>query len=110
MTDPSEMTNDELRLAIAEIIAKENGWTIRDDLPIEEIAFINSKGELEGFAPYYPGDPAAALGLLDEYDEVDIWKDSTGWNCAFDKAFCHGKSFARAISEAWLKEKRGNDG
>lgn len=115
----SEMTNEQLRLAIAKDLgycthfggteiyycgkqeAKENIWRCR---VCEGI--IVKQSDL----PNYPDDNNAAMGLFDEIDEVDIWKDSTGWNCAFGKAFCHGKPFARALSECWLTAKRGNDG
>ena len=112
MTVPSEMTNTELNRAIAEKL----GWkycpvgpcphTIHKMPehwhPPGEVAWTSS-------LPNYSGDVAAALGLLDEYDEADIWKDSTGWNCAFGGAFCHGKPFPRALSECWLTAG-GNDG
>jgi len=74
--NPSEMTDDELRLAIAETIAKEKGWIIdpvidpREDIDgLMIIAFLTAKDSInahKGFAPNYPFDIAAAMGLLVE--------------------------------------------
>lgn len=69
---PSEMTDDELRLAIAKVVAKEKGWLVskgdysfrHDEMGQTFVAYI----------PNYPGDIAAAMGLLDEYDNVLIDK------------------------------------
>lgn len=131
MTAISEMTNEELRLAIAEIIAKEIGHG----------CFVSPTGELSGLVfrdnrlglikdvPDYPSDDVAALGLLDEFECVSMCKGLTdAFNKDSEKAWrvyigiplpnsnIIGKSFvgehallSRVISETWLKAKRGND-
>ncbi len=106
MTTPSEMTDAELWLAIVEKLGYKDdddgygGWFKKPDDDGSSIC--------RTALPNRPGDNSAALGLLDEYDEVDIWKDSTGWNCAFGGAFCHGKPFPRALSECWLTAKEND--
>jgi len=54
-------------------------------------------------------DISAAMGLLEKYDEVDLWKDADGWNaqivCNETGGFYSvDKSLPRAITLACAKE------
>lgn len=105
---PSEMNNDQLRLAIARIIAKQRGWLIskgdysfrHDDMGQTFVAYI----------PNYPGDPAAALGLIDDgkvdFARLEFLAGSWQVNLSIGLD-CSGRyintSLARAISEARYK-------
>ncbi len=112
MTAPSKLTDAELRLAIAE----ELGWK-PSSVPGE---FIWERPEdgLYDFIPNYPGDPAAALGLLDGIaGEVCLTRDIIGnWGCAIHPGpnpeniyVGTGDKLARAICEAWLKAKENDE-
>ncbi len=108
--NPSEMTDPELRLAIIEKL------------------YGPSKGYDDPTYPNYPGDPAAAMGLLT--GEFENWhishsdgsdlaigskgfsvgiagKGDEGWDLI--KYYAESESLPRAISEAWLTARR-NDG
>jgi len=106
----SEMNDEQLRLAIARVIAKQNGWDFRISGPVGDGPHWLIPQEKAGhydvkYIPAWPCDDSAALDLFNKNDEVDIWQDSTGWNCSFGGAFCHGKPFARALSECWLNSR-----
>jgi len=118
--NPSKLTDEELWLAIAEIIAKKNGWIIHRAVGIgaEELCYWRDE-QLIDFIPNYTSDNNAALGLLDEfaayqiYKGEDKWGDPVYWVCPTkDNRVVNGpisKILARAISEAWLMVRR-NDG
>lgn len=127
MTDPSKMTDDELRLAIAEkmgLSVDEGDWYCPrcDVLISSEQVTYNEKHDKGSCLcpvewrtiPNYPGDIAAAMGLLDKFKwEVSIQRDVVGnWGCIIypkpndkNKIIGVGDTPARAICEAWLKAK-----
>ncbi len=103
--NPSEMTGDELRLAIAEELGMHVHILARGrfkywlDIPKGKQAAPRIRN--------WPSDVAAALGLLDEHNDVRIDKDGdTRWTVDIysDPLIIIGSSdaptLARAISEA----------
>ncbi len=85
-------------------------WEPTDDVTIPEMY-----NALE-YAPNWPGDVAAAMELLDEFDDVGIEKDGPDrWvvDIHSDSLVIIGSgdasTLARAICVAWLTA-RGNDG
>lgn len=108
--NPLEITNYELGLAIAEIIAKEKGWELYLAKPGGIGHWITGKGIR--FIPRYPSDLNAALGLIPK--DMDF---TLNWDRHIKKwgaTIAHTSggdcdSPARAICEAWLTARR-NDG
>lgn len=134
---PSEMSNEQLRLAIAEVIAKRNGWRlkqrrrrwcfkewkskIRPGYITEVVRFVK-------YVPNYPSDDNAALGLLikEKFWSWAIFGNNREDNCMVQinvtepsendcapDIMVVANPLPRAISEAvymgWLKARR-NDG
>lgn len=109
--NPSEMTDEQLYLAIAPLA----GWTRYT--PTTTI-WTNPKDGLADYLPNWPGDIAAAMSLpLKTNDEkrqfalelakilipdINIGTAEIVYEAAF--------ATARQRSEAWLKAKRGADG
>lgn len=121
----SKMTDAELRLAIAEIIAKENGWTFYKDTPKLWTFRDKDTSPSTVSVPNYPGDIAATMGLLDEFPRwellkllkvgggsdieysVYIYLRSTGpYKAGVDYFFAHNDQKCRAICEAWLTTRK----
>lgn len=70
--NPSKMTPDELRLAIAEIVAKQNSWKVKEDWYLDDgrMAYCRDDGVFLDYVPNYPSDNNAALKLpLETNDE-----------------------------------------
>lgn len=101
----SELTDADLQLAIAEIL----GW-IKETIP--PYRWKLPKGYYKHQLPNYPGDIAAALGLLTEKNwQYNI---NNGYVSIFPhtEQYWHNntpKSIARAACKAWLNRKE-NDG
>lgn len=127
--NPSKMTDEQLRLAIAE----ELGWTRIKKLSGDLLFHLSGRivglplgvdyNEGRGLkrVPNYPGDTAAAMGLLEEFEywvvqSIDglqsclIYKSRHNWAHQEVALACgEGDSLSRAICEAWLTARR-NDG
>lgn len=118
MTDISKMTDADLRLAIAGIIAKQKGYTVaaKEDFGDLFFAVDNEDGSMTLYEPVpnYPCDPAAALGLLEGMEsEIKLSKEGYAWveiKVRFDPkrmadlvAKADAPTLARAISEPTLE-------
>lgn len=125
------MDKNKLRMAIAEIIAKENGWKIRRAIGIgaEELAYWEGEQFIDHI-PYWDQRISDAMKLIDDgrgnchsIDCATIEFLAGSWRVSMsDGMKVSGKhinkSLPAAISEAWLAAKRdvwplakeGNDG
>lgn len=118
MDDMYRMDKNKLRMAIAEIIAKENGWEIRRAIGIgaEELGYWEGE-QLIDHIPYWDQCISDAMKLIDDgrgdchsIDCATIEFLTGEWRVSMsDGMKASGqhinKSLPRAISEAWLAAK-----
>ncbi len=113
------MTDAQIRLAIAELVAKQNGWTVdkrKSTTGKDMFAFISGKDTLKGFAPNWLNDISAAIALEDELAEnerktyvialYEITNEARPWSSdssPYPAQFWFVHATARQRCEAWLK-------
>ncbi|KKN31715.1 hypothetical protein LCGC14_0821380 [marine sediment metagenome] len=117
--DKFRMDKNKLRMAIAEIIAKENGWEIRRAVGIggEELAYWDGE-QLIDHIPYWDQGISDAMKLIDDgrgdchsIDCATIEFEAGSWRVSMsDGMKVSGQhineSLPRAICEAWLAAKK----
>lgn len=120
----SELSNDEIRLKIAQL----KGWKVyvsnKNNLPIRavwskndysdnefwiETTYRHAMPPVEGGAPFpnWSTDPAAAVGLVEEMAVyVEIRHVGDRWDCGFELyTYYRAETFCRAICDAYVAWK-----
>lgn len=119
MNEMYRMDKNKLRMAIAEIIAKEKGWEIRRAIGIggEELAYWEGE-QLIDLIPYWDQGISDAMKLIDDgrgdchsIDCATLEFLAGSWRVSMSEGMKVSgqhinKSLPRAICEAWLAAKK----